>query len=146
LTSCSLQAASGEKPGGWSRRFAPLLAQATGVAMGKLLHEALSYELVGALFEVHKVLGPGLLESAYEGALVIELQQRGLSVGRQVVYPLEYKGQVAGAYIADLVVEDCIIVELKAVKSLNELMHAQLINYLRLSGLQVGYLVNMAGS
>jgi GxxExxY protein len=60
--------------------------------MGKLLHEALSYELVGALFEVHKVLGPGLLESAYEGALVIELQSRGLSVGRQVVYPLEYKG------------------------------------------------------
>jgi GxxExxY protein len=56
------------------------------------------------------------------------------------------RAQVAGAYIADLVVEDCIIVELKAVKSLNELMQAQLINYLRLSGLQVGYLVNMAGS
>jgi GxxExxY protein len=91
-------------------------------------------------------LGLACLRVLTKGALVIELQDRGLKVGRQVVYPLEYKGRMAGAYIADLVVEDCIIVELKAVKSLNELMQAQLINYLRLSGLQVGYLVNMAGS
>jgi GxxExxY protein len=106
--------------------------------MGKLLHEALSYELVGALFEVHKVLGPGLLESAYEGALVIELQSRGLSVGRQVVYRWSTRAQVAGAYIADLVVEDCIIVELKAVKALTSSCKPSLLTICGLAGCSSG--------
>jgi GxxExxY protein len=69
-----------------------------------------------------------------------------LSVGRQVVYPLEYKGQVAGAYIADLVVEDCIIVELKAVKALTSSCKPSLLTICGLVGCRFGYLVNMAGS
>ena len=93
-------------------------------------------------FSVHNVLGPGLLESAYEGAFVVELGLAGLPFQRQKVYPLNYKGQYVGAYIADLVIDDRIIVELKSVSKLNSVMEAQLINYLKLSHLKVGYLMN----
>jgi GxxExxY protein len=93
-------------------------------------------------FSVHNILGPGLLESAYEGALVIELSHAGVPFERQKVYPLYYKGELAGAYVADLVVDNSIILELKSVKALGSTMEAQLINYLRLSGVPVGYLLN----
>jgi GxxExxY protein len=110
--------------------------------MKEFLHRELSYRVVGALFKVHNYLGPGLLESAYESALVIELRRLGLFVDQQQVFPLFYEGECAGAYIADLVVEKKIIIELKSVKHLNGTMEAQLLNYLRLSGIRVGYLVN----
>ncbi len=102
----------------------------------------LSYQVVGACYSVHNILGPGLLESAYEGALVIELQRSAIPFQRQKIYPLYYKGEVAGAYIADLVVDNSIILELKSVNRLTATMEAQLINYLRLSKIPVGYLVN----
>ena len=86
--------------------------------MSVLIHKELSDQVLGAVFSVHNVLGPGLLESAYEGALVIELKHRGLAFDRQQVYPLSYKGELAGAYIADLVVENIIILELKSVQAL----------------------------
>ena len=107
-----------------------------------LLYEELSYQVIGALMRVHSILGPGLLESAYEAACVIELRDRGIDVEQQVVYPLIYNGQMAGAYIADLVVENKIVLELKSVQVLNSTMEAQLLNYLRLSGMQLGFLVN----
>jgi len=110
--------------------------------MSKLLHKELSDTVMGGVFRVHNQLGPGLLESAYEGALIIELKNRGLNVERQVVYPLYYLGELAGAYVADLVVDGKIILELKSVKELTGTMEAQLINYLRLSKVPVGYLVN----
>jgi GxxExxY protein len=91
---------------------------------------------------VHGVLGSGLLEAAYEGALVVEFEYKGIPFERQKVYPLEYREEYIGAYIADIVVGNTIIVELKSVSKLNEVMEAQLVNYLRLSGLQVGYLFN----
>ncbi|MBN1647653.1 MAG: GxxExxY protein [Spirochaetales bacterium] len=78
--------------------------------MSVLLHRELSDKVLGALFSVHNILGPGLLESAYEGALVIEFKQLGISVSRQKVYPLHYKGELAGGYIADMVVDSKIIV------------------------------------
>ena len=102
----------------------------------------LSHQVLGSVFSVHNLLGPGLLESAYEGALVIELQRRGILHSRQKVYPLFYKGELAGAYIADLVVDNKIILELKSVRQLTSVMEAQLINYLRLSKVPVGYLIN----
>ena len=105
-------------------------------------HEILSRKVLGAVFNVHNILGPGLLEAAYEGALVVELQQMGLSVKRQEVYPVYYKGECVGAYIADVVVEGRIILELKSVFKLNANMEAQLINYLKLSKIPVGYLIN----
>ena len=113
--------------------------------MEKLLYRKLSEQVLGACFAVHNALGPGLLESAYEGALVIELGWQGLSFERQAVYPVHYRGQLAGAYVADLVVEGTIILELKAVQKLTAVMEAQIINYLRVSGLPVGYLANFAG-
>jgi GxxExxY protein len=112
------------------------------VFMSKLLHASISNKVLGAAFAVHASLGSGLLESAYEGALVVEFAYRGISFERQKVYPLEYRGEYVGAYIADIVVENTIIVELKSVTKLNEVMEAQLLNYLRLSKLPVGYLFN----
>ena len=113
--------------------------------MAQLLFSQLSQQVLGACFSVHNALGPGLLESAYEGALAIEFQQQGLAFGRQVVYPVYYKGHMAGAYVADMVVADKIILELKSVQCLSKVMEAQLFNYLRLSKVPVGYLVNFNG-
>ena len=110
--------------------------------MSKLIHSQLSNTVLGACFSVHNILGPGLLESAYEGALVIELAHLGIPVERQKVFPVYYKGELAGAYIADIVVDGKIILELKSAVRLTGVMEAQLINYLRLSKIQVGYLVN----
>ena len=110
--------------------------------MSKLVFKELSDRVLGAMFKVHNRLGPGLLESAYEGACAIEFRHCGLRVERQVVYPLYYEGELAGAYVADMVVDGKIILELKSVKVLTPVMEAQLLNYLRLSGLPVGYLVN----
>ena len=110
--------------------------------MSVLIHKNLSDKVLGAVFSVHNILGPGLLESAYEGALVIEFAHLGIPIERQKVYPVYYKGELAGAYIADLVVADTIILELKSVQALKESMEAQIINYLRLSKIPVGYLIN----
>ena len=93
-------------------------------------------------FAVHNDLGPGLLESAYEGAFCIDLTLAGIPFERQKVYPLYYKGRHIGSYIADLVIDNKIIVELKSVSKLTPVMDAQLINYLKLSTLKVGYLMN----
>jgi GxxExxY protein len=111
-----------------------------------VVYRELGYEVLGAAFAVHNALGPGLLESAYEGALVIELKHRGIAHERQQVYPVYYRGELAGAYVADLVVEAQIILELKSVKELTGTMEAQLLNYLRLSGIAVGYLVNFCNA
>ena len=113
--------------------------------MASLIHKELSDIILGAAFTVHNALGPGLLESAYQGALCVELQYQGLHVEQEQVFPLEYRGQYVGAYIADIVVENTFILELKAVRCLTELMAAQLISYLKLSGLPVGYLMNFNG-
>jgi len=127
--------------------------------MAQLLFSQLSRQVLGACFAVHNALGPGLvtrfaccspmqpglLESAYEGALAIEFQQQGLAFERQVVYPVYYKGHMAGAYVADMVVAGKIILELKSVQSLGKFMEAQLLNYLRLSKVPVGYLVDFNG-
>ena len=110
--------------------------------MAHFIFKKLSYLLLKLAFSVHNLLGPGLLESAYEGAFCVELSQAGISYERQKVYPLYYKGEYIGAYIADLVVNDRIIVELKSVSKLNTVMEAQLLNYLKLSKLKVGYLMN----
>ncbi len=110
--------------------------------MSGLIHRELSDVVLGAAHTVHAKLGLGLLEAVYEGAYVVELARAGVHVERQVVYPVVYCGEYVGAYFADVVVENTIIVELKAVYKLNELFEAQVINYLRLSGLPVGYIIN----
>jgi len=114
--------------------------------MSKLLSYNLSQKVMDCAFTVHRILGPGLLESCYEGAMVIELQRRGIALQRQAVYPLYYKGECVGGYLADLVVDSTIILELKSVQALCEAHVAQLINYLRLSKIQIGYLINFHGT
>lgn len=92
---------------------------------------------------VHTCLGPGLLESAYEGCLLYELKKRGLNVERQKTMPVVYDGVTIDlGYRIDLFVENCVIVELKAVERLAPIHQAQLLSYLRLSGIQVGLLIN----
>jgi GxxExxY protein len=104
-------------------------------------------KIIGAAIEVHRVLGPGLLESAYEECLCYELSQRGLEFKRQVGLPVAYKGiKLACGYKMDLLVEDLIVVELKTVESLLRLHAAQLLSYLRLSGKPVGLLINFNSS
>ena len=110
--------------------------------MSKLVHHALSYKLLGIAFKVHGFIGPGLHESAYEEAVCIELASSGIPYERQRVFPLHYCGQYIGTYIADIVVDNKIIIELKSVRELNPVMFAQIINYLKLSKLQVGLLIN----
>jgi len=103
----------------------------------------LSNVVIGAAIEVHKHLGPGLLEAVYRGCLAHELMERGISVEREVVMPVRYKGiEFSVGYRADLIVEKRIIVELKAVDSLQPIFTAQLLSYLRMSGLKLGLLVN----
>ncbi len=100
-------------------------------------------QIVDASIKVHKELGPGLLESAYETCLAYELRRRGLKVETQVIMPIEYHGvKLDAGYRIDLIVEDLVIVELKAVEKLIPIFDAQLLSYLRLSKLQVGLLIN----
>jgi GxxExxY protein len=102
-----------------------------------------SERVIGALIEVHRNLGPGLLESAYESCLCRELVVQGLAFERQRVIPLTYKGAVLDCgYRIDLVVGDCVLVELKTVDVLLPIHAAQVITYLKLSALPVGLLVN----
>ena len=100
-------------------------------------------KIIGAAIEVHRVLGPGLLESAYEECLCYELSQRGLKFERQVPLPVAYKEiKLACGYKMDLLVEGLVVVELKTVESLLAVHSAQLLSYLRLSGKPVGLLIN----
>jgi GxxExxY protein len=102
-----------------------------------------SHAIIGAAVEVQRVLGLGLLESAYAGALAVELAERGLNFEREVAIRGTYKGVDVGVvYRADFVVERVVIVELKAMESTQEVHRAQLISYLRLSGLKLGLLIN----
>jgi GxxExxY protein len=105
--------------------------------------DALSHTVIGAALEVHKVLGPGLLESAYSRCLAIELQRRGLSFHREVAIPLVYHGiPLDVSYRADFIVEHQLIIEVKSVQKLEGIHRAQLLTYLKLTGLEVGLLFN----
>jgi GxxExxY protein len=102
----------------------------------------ITYAINGAVFEVNRVLGPGFLEKVYENALLIELRSRGLKAESQVPIKVLYKEDVVGEYIADILVEGSVIVELKTVESLEKIHEAQLLNYLRATGIHLGLLVN----
>jgi len=103
----------------------------------------LTHQIIGSAMEVHRLLGPGLLESAYEECLVHELSLRGLNVRRQVPVPVVYKGvKLECGYRMDLVVEDCVVVELKSVEAIAQVHEATVLTYLRLSGHTLGLLIN----
>ena len=104
--------------------------------------DEITYKINGAIFEVNKVLGTGFLEKNYENALLIELRDRGLDAKNQVPIKVIYKENVVGEYFADIVVENQIIIELKAISSLEKIHEAQILNYLKATGMKVGLLVN----
>ena len=103
----------------------------------------ISYQIRGAIFDVYNELGPGLLESVYEEAMVFELQKRGLSIQRQLEVPILYKGEKLSTDLRlDLLVEDSVIVELKSVSELQDVHYKQLLTYLKLTKKKLGILVN----
>ena len=108
-----------------------------------LLYPKESYKITGALYEVHKELGPGLLEKVYQEALEKELRMQDIPFEREKSFNISYKGEVLEQmYIADFVCYDKIVVELKAVEALLPIHTAQVINYLTITGYKLGLLVN----
>ena len=109
----------------------------------KLLHEELTERIIGAAIEVHKSLGPGLLEAAYEECLCHELHLQGLNFGRQVPLPVQYKGiNLDCGYRLDVLVQENVILELKCVEHILPVHEAQLLTYLKLTGKRVGLIIN----
>ena len=103
----------------------------------------LSYKIIGDAYKVHRKLGPGLLESTYEVCLIYELVRSGLKVENQISLPVIYDNvHLDAGYRIDIFVEKCIILELKSVELLLPVHHAQLLTYLRLSGIHLGLLIN----
>jgi GxxExxY protein len=105
--------------------------------------ERIATQVIDAAFKVHKTLGPGLLESVYEACLVHELRLRGLSVDVQIPLPIRYEGMVLDAALRlDMLVEDQLVVELKAVETMHPVFEAQILSYLKLTGKRLGLLIN----
>lgn len=102
----------------------------------------LTYQIIGAAMEVHRELGPGLLEQVYEDALCIELTERGIGFERQKQISLQYKGHPVGNARLDLLVEDAVVVELKSVEYLMPIHQAQTITYLKITGNRLALLIN----
>jgi len=106
-------------------------------------HSDITEKIISAAFEVYNRLGPGFLESVYENSFIIALRKRGLKVERQKMYRIIFDGQVVGEHRIDLLVENKVIIELKAVEGLMPgICKAQLISYLRLTGILVSLLIN----
>ncbi len=109
-----------------------------------LEEEELTYKVRGCVFEVYKELGAGFLEKVYENALMIELRKQGLNCSSQQALIVKYKETVVGEYIADILVEGRVIIELKSVSKITTIHEAQLLNYLKSTGIKVGLLINFA--
>ena len=107
-----------------------------------MLHENITSKIISAFYAVYNTLGYGFLEKVYENALIIELEKRDLTVRQQVPIQVYYEGKVVGEYFADLLVDDKVIVELKAVKEIIDAHEAQLVNYLKATNKEVGLLLN----
>jgi GxxExxY protein len=105
-------------------------------------HKEVTERIIKAYYRVYNTLGYGFLEKVYQNAMCIELKKQGLAVVPQAPINVSYDGEVIGDYFADLFVNACVIVELKAVEALCDEHHAQLINYLKATGIEVGLLLN----
>lgn len=107
-----------------------------------MLHGNLVYRVVGCCFEVIKEIGHGLHEKPYENALVIAFEDAGLPVDQQEVYPITFRGRKVGEYIPDLIVDGSVVVDTKVVDRITDHERGQMLNYLRITGLRVGLIVN----
>jgi len=111
-----------------------------------VIDDTLTETIIGCAFKVHKILGSGFLEKVYENALRVELMKQGLRVRQQEPIKIWYEGQMVGDYFADLLIEERIIIELKAVQSLVKEHDVQLVNYLTATKMDVGLLINFGSS
>jgi GxxExxY protein len=109
-------------------------------------HQDLTKEIIAGAFAVHNSLGSGFLEKVYENSLLIELRERGFDVEQQFPISVFYKSVKVGDYVADLLVNKTIILELKAVENLHPIHETQLVNYLTATGLDIGLLINFGSS
>ena len=105
-------------------------------------HKELTAKIIECAFKVHRNLGFGFLESVYRNALMIEIAKAGLEAEMEKNIQVHYDGQIIGDFIADVIVEDKIILELKSIKQINPVHESQLVNYLRATGIEVGLLIN----
>jgi GxxExxY protein len=112
------------------------------MSQGKLISE----RVISCAFEVSNTLGAGFLEKVYENALCVEFGRTGIPYSRQQQYGIEYKSKIVGNYIADIVVDNKLLIELKALSALSRDHEAQVMNYLKASGLSVGLLINFGTS
>ena len=108
----------------------------------ELLHKELTDKIIGAFYTVYNELGYGFLEKVYENAMLIELKELRLNVHQQMPIKVRYRGYVVGEYFADLCVQDAVILELKAEETLRDADEAQILNYLKATGYDVGLLLN----
>ena len=106
----------------------------------------LAGKIIGLAMKVHRILGPGFLESVYENALAVELERSGFAFERQRLLQVHYEGVVVGEFTADLVIEGSLIVELKAVAAIVQAHEVQLVNYLTATGIEDGLLVNFGAA
>ncbi len=112
--------------------------------MREYKHKDITGKILNCAFEVHNYLGCGFLEKVYEHALIYELNSKGLKVENQKPISIDYKGKSVGIYTADLIVEDLVVVEVKAAEFLSRIHYAQTLNYLRAAGYEVGLILNFA--
>ncbi len=106
------------------------------------VRDPLTEKIIGCAIEVHRMLGPGLLEATYEAALCVELELTGLSFQRQSVVPVTYKNRPVGDYRLDLIVENSVVIEIKSVDRFDPVFEAQLLTYLKITGIKRGLLLN----
>ena len=111
-----------------------------------LKYVELTEQIINCAYEVHKVLGAGFLENVYQNAMLEELKSRGLKAESQRAIIVNYKGKNVGDYFADIIVEDLVIIELKALDKLNDIHELQVKNYLKATGIEVGLLINFGKS
>jgi len=116
------------------------------MAESDLLHAELTHKIIGAAMEVHRTLGTGFLEAVYEDALAVELRLQGIRYEKQKALCVFYKGHKVRDYVCDFLVENTVLVELKAIKRLTATEESQLLNYLKGTGLELGLLINFGES
>ncbi|MBI4834910.1 MAG: GxxExxY protein [Planctomycetes bacterium] len=109
-----------------------------------LIYEELTHKIIGAAMEVHRELGPGFIEKTYENALIIELKERGIPAQTQKKITVHYKNHLVGEHLIDILVDEKVILELKAVEEPGKAHEAQLISYLKAANIKIGLLINFS--
>ena len=124
----------------------PKISVIRAIRVKKMKHSELTGKIIDCAYKVHNTLGFGFLETVYQNALLIELLKSGLKAEKEKPIKISYEGQIVGDYIADIIVENKVILELKAVKEIHPKHEAQLVNYLKATGIEIGLLINFGES